>query len=353
MSVETLFRRAFGAPPALVRFSPGRVNLIGEHTDYNGGAVLPAALSLGVSLALSPSAEDTLTIVSDGFEDRVTRRLDEGASGHWSDYALGALRLARENGLAEGGLRLAVASDLPIGAGLSSSSALIVGILKALRQRARTPHTDAQIAHLARRVETDFIGMPCGIMDQMVIAVAQPGEALFLDTHTMESDTRALPDDPVFAILHSGVYRALADGRYKVRKTECDRVRELLGRDDICRAGLSDLAKLEDDTLRRRARHCVTEHRRTLEAADALARRDDLRFGRLMQDSHASMRDDFAITTPGIDALVQSCVELGALGARMTGGGFGGCVVALVERERRAAWLSAVLARHDAAFEVA
>ena len=347
-----LFRDTFGRAPASFGFVPGRVNLIGEHTDYNGGAVLPTALSLGTTVGLAPRADGRVRVVSRGFKAVAERGLDEAPTGHWSDYALGAVSEARRLGWLEGA-DIAVASDVPAGAGLSSSASLLVNVLKRAREVADAGMSDADIAHAARRVETDFIGVPCGIMDQMAVAVAAPGHALFLDTHTLTHRAIALPGDPVLAVLHSGVERELSDGRYKVRAQECAAIKEALGRDDICRADPARLDTLDDPVLRRRLRHCITEHARTVEAAGALEGGAWERLGRLMRDSHASMRDDFAITTPEIDALVATCEAKGALGARMTGGGFGGCIVALVPRARRDAWQASVLARHPRSRHVA
>ncbi|MGB3456462.1 MAG: galactokinase [Litorimonas sp.] len=348
---EALFAQRFGAQAEERHTSPGRVNLIGEHTDYNGGAVLPTALPLGIGIALSPRTDGQVRIVSDGFDAVAERALGDPAAGHWSDYALGAAQAAASRGWL-GGADLALTSDLPMGSGLSSSAAIIVGVLKAARNLADDTLPDAELAMAARRVETDFIGVPCGIMDQMAIALAAPGQALFLDTHTLDRSLIGLPTDPVVAVLHSGVHRKLSDGRYRDRKEECDRAKAALGRPDLCRAELTDLERIGDDVARRRARHCITEHDRTVAAAQALRGGDWSGLGRLMTQSHASMRDDFDITTPGIDALVETAVAAGALGARMTGGGFGGCVVALVPAGRVDVWRSAVLATCPKAWSV-
>ena len=348
----TLFERTFGARPRVAGFVPGRVNLIGEHTDYNGGAVLPTALELGTRVELSPRSDGTLRVVADGFSGTVERALDEAASGHWSDYALGAVREARDLGWL-GGADIAVQSNLPAGAGLSSSASLLVNILKRAREAAGADASDTAVAVAAQRVETGFIGVPCGIMDQMAVALAAPGRALFLDTHTLEHSLIPLPGDPVVAVLHSGVRRSLSDGRYAQRAAECAAVKAALGRQDICRAALPDAERLPDPVLRRRLRHCITEHARTVAAADCLRRGDADTLGWLMVASHDSLRDDFEVSTPAIDALVDSCMDAGAVGARLTGGGFGGCVVALVAADRRADWQRRVLRDHAEAFAVA
>lgn len=349
MDVTRLFQTQFGSVPDATHVSPGRVNLIGEHTDYNGGAVLPAVLPLGIHIALSRRDDEKVQVLSDGFDDTAVRSVHHTASDHWSDYVVGAVAMARAQGWQTGGVDVALSSTLPVGSGLSSSSALIVGLLKILRGLAGASLSDADLAMLARQVETDFIGVPCGIMDQMVIATAPAGQALFLDTLTLQSELLRLPDDPVFAVLHSGVHRRLSEGRYKERKEECDQAKRDLGRDDLCRASLASLKAIPDLTARGRARHCVTEHVRTLDAVQCLRTGDFQTVGELMTESHASMRDDFDITTPAIDDLVKDAVDLCALGARMTGGGFGGCIVALVARNELARWRETLLARHSAA----
>ncbi len=352
--IETLFRNAFGAAPAVSGFTPGRVNLIGEHTDYNGGYVLPTALELGLNIALSPRNDNSIRIISEGYDEVAQIALDGKVEEHWSDYARGALVFAGKNGLMSGGADIAVISNLPQGAGLSSSAAITVGLLKLARSLSKSELDDVKISQIARQIENDFIGMPCGIMDQMAVAIAQPGQALFLDTAALIYKVIDIPESHHMAVIHSGKYRLLNEGRYKERKEECDVVKESLGRDDICQISdkdFSSLAKL-DNVYQRRARHCMTEHRRTIRAAKALKDKDFKSLGQLMVESHISMRDDFEISLPAIDILVEDAVALGANGARMTGGGFGGCIVACVEKSRLNDWRNALLAKHQDAFYV-
>ncbi len=349
------FKSLFDRPAEARSFTPGRVNLIGEHVDYNGGRVLPTALSLGVDLAIAPREDGRIRVHSDKFDGQVERDLSETASDHWSDYIVGTVQLARAEGFAPDGLDIAAATTLPFGAGLSSSAAVTVGVLKALRDLSGSDHSDTDLAVLARRVENDFIGMPCGIMDQMAVAIARPGQALSLDTDSLAFDLIDLPDTHHMAVIHSGVRRQLNEGRYRIRKEECDAVKTHAGRDDICRMSDAELATCESlpAPLFRRARHCVTEHRRTLRAAEALSQLDMLAFGALMNASHISMRDDFEMSVPAVDALVADAQELGATGARLTGGGFGGCIVACIEAGKRDSWRDALLARHPDAYWVA
>jgi len=352
--VNSVFEKTFGSPPEHTLFTPGRVNLIGEHTDYNGGMVLPTAIELGPTIGLSPRNDDKIKICSDKFDAMAERTIGDAAGEHWSDYVTGAVQFANQAGLMSGGANIAIRTDLPFGAGLSSSAAVIVGILKIGRTLSGVEMSDTDIAVLARHVENEFIGMPCGIMDQMAVAIARPGQALALDTHDLSYQLVGLPTDYRMVVIHSGKFRKLSEGRYKVRKEECDVVKAHLGRDDICRMSDLEYAALQSqpDAIRRRAKHCMTEHRRTLAAIDALRKQDIQTFGRLMVESHTSMRDDFEITLPAIDALVEDAGKLGALGARMTGGGFGGCVVACVATDRVKDWTTELIARHENAFYV-
>lgn len=335
-------------------FTPGRVNLIGEHTDYNGGMVLPTAIKLGTTIALTPRSDDIIRIQSDKFEGATERRLSDDPTDHWSDYVTGAIKFAKAAGFLDAGADIAIETNLPFGAGLSSSASVIVGILKIGRTLSGKDISDTDIAVLARRVENEFIGMPCGIMDQMAVAIARPGQALALDTQSLSYDLVDLPADFHMAVIHSGQFRQLSEGRYKARKEECDVVKTHLGRNDICKISDADYETLHTlpENIQRRAKHCMTEHRRTLTAIDALKANDTISLGALMVESHISMRDDFDISLPEIDNIVEDAVRLGAIGARMTGGGFGGCIVACVAKAKLEAWQAALLSRHPDAFYV-
>lgn len=353
--ISRVFKTTFGYGPAVTGFTPGRVNLIGEHTDYNGGMVLPTALELGVTLAVGARSDNSLQIWSDKFEGITQRDLTETSNNHWSDYVLGAVKLALSEGLISSGMDIAIQTTLPFGAGISSSAAVTVGVLKLLRDMSDENLSDEDIAGLAQRVENEFIGMPCGIMDQMAVSIAHPGQALALQTDTLQYELVKLPQDYHMAVIHSGVFRQLNEGRYKERKEECDIVKAVLGHDNICQISDTEFGLLDvlSDTARRRARHCMTEHRRTIAATECLKANDLETFGQLMIESHQSMRDDFEITVPEIDDLVASAVGFGALGARMTGGGFGGCIVACVPSVALDSWREQLLAKHTEAFWVA
>lgn len=353
--IAAQFENTFGSKPQRSGFTPGRVNLIGEHTDYNGGMVLPTALQLGIELAMKPRTDNKIRITSDKFEGLAERSIKDKATGHWSDYLTGAVVLANDVGLMQSGVDIAAETTLPFGAGISSSAAVTVGFLKLARDQAGSKISDKDIAVLARRVENEFIGMPCGIMDQMAVAVAHPGQALALDTVTLDYELIDLPEDHHMAVIHSGQFRQLNEGRYEERKEECDAVKAVLGHDNLCLMRDDEFAKLSalPDKLRRRARHCMTEHRRTVEAVGLIRHGKLDAFGELMNESHISMRDDFEITVPKVDRLVEDAVKSGALGARLTGGGFGGCIVACVANDRLGAWRDQLMAMHPDAVWVA
>ncbi|MBV7266483.1 galactokinase [Erythrobacter ani] len=330
--------------------APGRVNIIGEHTDYNGGMVLPAALAVGLQVTLSPRDDSSVAVSSNNYGAPAIRDLADDAVGEWADPVVGAVREANALGLIEGGATLDVLSTIPEGSGLSSSAALIVAVLKAARALNAGGPSDVDLAVAARHVENQYMGVPCGIMDQMAVALASPGTAMALDTKRLEYGLITLPKTHDMVVVHSGLTRKLSDGRYAARKEECDAAKRYFGTEDLC---LLDVGTVEaahlDDTPKKRALHCVTENARVHAAIAALDGRNIAAFGETMNESHASMRDLFEMSLPEIDALVESAVKLGAIGARLTGGGFGGCNVACVAKEERAAWLDALLASHGQA----
>lgn len=330
--------------------APGRVNLIGEHTDYNGGMVLPAALSVGLEVSLSPRSDTVVAVSSNNYDAPAIRDLADDAVGEWADPCVGAIREANALGLLSGGATIDVISTIPEGSGLSSSAALIVAILKAARNAGESDISDVELAVAARRVENNYMDVPCGIMDQMAVALASPGTAMAVDTKTLAYELVPLPEDFDMVVVHSGLTRKLTDGRYGERKAECDAAKRYFGTEDLC---LLDRETVEaaglDDVAKRRTLHCLTEHARVKYTLAAMQAGDMHSVGALMNESHASMRDWFEMSLPAIDTLVEDAVDLGALGARLTGGGFGGCIVACVPSQDREAWLHALLARHPEA----
>ncbi|MFN7056613.1 galactokinase [Hyphomonas sp.] len=330
---------------------PGRVNLIGEWIDFNGGTVLPMALPQCVDLEMCTNGRGYDRVKSAEFPDTADFAIDAPASGHWSDYVRGGLHYARRRGWISGGQDVMLSSAVPVGAGLSSSAATIVATLKAAS--AHVPGLDpAEIAFAAKSVENDFIGVPCGIMDQMAVAVGTAGHALALDTRDCSYQLIPVPAGWTFAVIHSGIARALADGRYKARREECLKAAEALGVAHLC-DGDPGLAEALPGPLARRARHVVSEGRRALDAAAALRSGDFLAFGALMNASHASLREDFEVSVPEMDAMVRDAVDLGAAGARITGAGFGGCFVCLIEAPLADAWWRGLHSRHPGTSRIA
>lgn len=348
------FEETFGCSPLIAASAPGRVNLIGEHTDYNGGAVLPAALQRRIQIAMAKNDAPYVVIKSTRFDTRIERPVGDPKRGDWTDYAMGALSKAADLGWLEGGVFLHIESDVPDGAGVSSSAALITAILRAAAIIGQVATTAVDIAKYARTVENDYIGMPCGIMDQMAVGLADHGKALALDTSDLSYEVVDIPSDWTFAVIHSGVRRELADGRYKARFEECQQAADALRTDELCRLDQAQVVRMAElpENLRKRARHVMTEHKRTVAATTAMKASDLATFAGLMTESHQSYSQDFEASTPVIDDLVQDAIENGASGARLTGGGFGGCIVALYETDRAEAQIRALLNRHPKAWRV-
>ncbi|HET8657529.1 MAG TPA: galactokinase [Micromonosporaceae bacterium] len=333
------FSHEYGGPPAGCWAAPGRVNLIGEHTDYNAGFVLPFALPLRTAVAASPVDAPEWTVwseqegaaVSFGAADLVPGRVKG-----WAAYPAGVVWALREAGFAVPGARLAIASDVPAGAGLSSSAALECAVLAALADLGALDLPEARRPGLAQRAENAYVGVPCGIMDQSAAVLCRAGHALFLDCRTLATEQVPL-DLAGLAILvvDTRAPRRLASGEYAARRVACERAARELGvpalRDVPPEALDEVLPPLTDEVTRRRVRHVVTENQRVLSTV-ALLRAGRVReIGPLLSASHASLRDDFEVTVPELDTAVEAAMSAGAYGARMTGGGFGGCVLALVD----------------------
>ncbi len=333
-AVAQAYESHFGTAPEVVASAPGRVNLLGEHTDYNGGYVLPIALNdLGVAIALGRGGNPgEVAAWSDTFHAAETRNIDEARAGRWSDYLLGCVQAVARDEVARSGLQAALVTTLPLGAGLSSSAALEVASFRGLNQLIGREMDPVALAVAARRVENEFVGVPCGIMDQFSISVGEPGQALFLNTRTLEHIPAPSLPGHRFVVIHSGVSHQLTDDGYATRVRECNAACAALGVELLSDLGPDDLDRVNAiaEPMNRRARHIITDNRLTQEGVAALKAGDAASFGQLMVASHASERDDFQITVPETDALAGAALEAGALGARQTGGGWGGSVVALV-----------------------
>lgn len=355
-TVNAAFRQTFGAAADLVARAPGRVNLIGEHTDYNDGFVLPCAIGPSTMVAASARPDGQVHIVASDFshaEDRfaLAPAIERNLAQPWSDYVRGMIMALQEHGYVLGGANIAIAGNLPKGAGLSSSASLEVAVGKAMLALSGTDIDHTRLAQIAQAAECDFVGTKCGIMDQLISAQGKAGHALLIDCRSLELTDAPVPDDVAIMIVHSGVTRGLVDGHYNERRRQCEAAAAAMGVAALRDADLDmlDSAGL-DATTTARARHVITENQRTLDAAMALQRSDLEHLGQLMAQSHASMRDDFEITVPAINqlvALLQSAIGTEG-GARMTGGGFGGACVALLPSSQIEAVSAAVLAGYTA-----
>jgi len=351
-AVLVTFKDLYGRQPEVTAQAPGRVNLIGEHTDYNEGFVLPAALPLRTSVELSPRPGREVRVWSAQFPQQapVTFSLDvDRAAGEWADYVRAMAWVLREHGIGNG-FDVRIESQVPLGSGLSSSAALLIAVGRALRTAFDLPLDDLQLARLARKAETDFVGAPVGIMDQMACSLADTSAALFIDTRTLAHEKVPLPVGAELLVIDSGVRHSHASGEYRVRRDECHRAAALLGVAALRDVADRDLKTIDSlpEPLNRRARHVVTENARVLAAVEALKAGDLKEVGRLFLASHASMRDDFEVSVPAVDALVE-CTRLvkGIYGARLTGGGFGGAIVALTERGRAREAGKSIVAEHN------
>lgn len=336
-----LFRTRFGAEPRLFR-APGRVNLIGEHTDYNDGFVLPAALDLGANVAIAPRSDRLIRVCSENLGRDCAFDLDERPrrAGDWSDYIRGVALELSKAGYSLTGADVSVLSDLPIGAGLSASAALEVAFGFAMLSVAGEQVNRLELAKICQCAENQFVGMRCGIMDQFISCHGIEGSALLLDCRSLKA--KPIPIDPGVRILicNTMVHHQLATSAFNERRRECEAavarlstvMKDVLALRDISIENLDRHAGLLPDLLLRRARHVVGENIRVVEAGAAFAARDFAEVGRLMNGSHESLRQDYEVSCPELDLMVDLARRVpGVYGARMTGGGFGGCTVSLID----------------------
>ena len=343
-----LFNTVFGGPPEAVATAPGRVNLLGEHTDYNGGFVLPIAIAQQTCVAMRRNAQAHFVLHAADLSRTFRFTLAETAVEHFASYIFGCLKLVQSHGVVVAPLDIYVSSDVPMGVGLSSSAALEVATLRCLRRLLDLSFDDVLIAQLAQQAEIVYAGVHCGIMDQMASSLATTDCALFLDTRTLERRSVPIPAGSAVLVLDSGVARSLSASGYNDRRRECEEAAKLLGK-----PALRDVVQLEDlavlpETLRRRARHVVTENARVLQASTGVTTAAD--FGQLMNASHASLRDDFEVSTDALDHLVGLLQAHPAVyGARLTGAGFGGACVALCRSEAIPELAKSVLAQYQSA----
>ncbi|MDZ4379835.1 MAG: galactokinase [Parvibaculum sp.] len=348
--MRSAFREAFGVEAQAEGHAPARVNLIGDHTDYADGFCLPMPLRCAtrVAMARAPAfAARSEGHAASGFDPFGPPR------GDWTDYVAGPLAELAKAGIEVPPVAVLVASDIPQGAGVSSSAALEVAVIRAALALAGTPLADADVARMAQRAENLYCGVNCGILDQMASAAGRMGEALLLDCRTGTGRLVSVPAAFRFRVVHCGEARRLADGVYNERRRAVEEAASILGLSALRDAVPDDVERLPA-AVRARARHVVAENARVLAAVAALEGADLSAFGRLMTESHRSLATDYEVSTPALDRLADAMLAAGAAGARLTGAGFGGCAVALLPPNiDEAAWWGQVSAANPEAWLVA
>jgi len=340
--VGTSFKKAFGYPPTQFFFSPGRVNLIGEHIDYNGGFVFPAAISLGIIAAAAKSTDNVVRVKSANTKEEVTFQVEEGleylAADGWGNYPKGVFAMLLTEGFSPSGFDIYYNGDLPDGAGLSSSAAIeVLTAYLVLTMEGEENIDKVWLAKFCQRVENNFIKVNCGIMDQFSVTLGLEKKAILLDCQTLDYKYSQLNlGEYTLVVMNTNKRRELAESKYNERRGECDKALAVLKQyflyKDLCSAEMDAVyTHIKNPTLMKRARHVISENQRVLEAFKVLNEGNLLEFGALLNDSHQSLRSDYEVTGFELDSLVYAAQQHAAcLGARMTGAGFGGCAIALV-----------------------
>lgn len=338
------FVDVFQYQPEYQFHAPGRVNLIGEHTDYNDGFVLPAAINFGTVVSISKRNDNVIRACAVNFNNEVTEFqlsdvIEKSVDHSWSNYLRGVCQILLQENIELTGADLTIVGDVPYGAGLSSSAALEIVLIRALTALAKVDIDPTRAALLGQKTENEYIGANTGIMDQLICACGQENHAVLIDCRTLESKPIALSDSMSIVIINSNVKRGLVDSEYNQRREQCQEAANSLKVSHLRDATLASLENAKanmSDVAYRRARHVISENNRTLEATKALSTQNWPQLGKLMAESHISMRDDFEITVAPIDGIVEMVGRIIGQegGVRMTGGGFGGCVVALVPSEK-------------------
>ncbi|WP_419240221.1 galactokinase [Photobacterium leiognathi] len=339
-NVKHAFTAVLGYQPSHLIQAPGRVNLIGEHTDYNDGFVLPCAINYQTVVAAAPRTDNIIRVVSVDYDNAtdefdLTQAIEFQQDKMWANYIRGVVKCLLERGFTFTGADIAVTGNVPQGAGLSSSAALEVVIGQTFKVLYNLEISQADIALNGQQAENQFVGCNCGIMDQMISAEGRENHAMLLDCRSLETQAVSMPEDMAVVIINSNKKRGLVDSEYNTRRQQCEEAARIFGVKalrDVTIEQFNAKAHELDELVAKRARHVITENERTVEAATALRNHDMKRMAELMAQSHASMRDDFEITVFEVDTLVEIVKDvIGEQGGvRMTGGGFGGCIVALV-----------------------
>jgi galactokinase len=347
------------SPGTRVFRAPGRVNLIGDHTDYNDGFVLPAALDFSTWVSITPRNDRMLSVFSENFSEEIELNLDDlkpEAIGHWSDYVKGLAFTLDQSGYRLWGASLLIRGDIPIGSGLSSSAALAVAVACALLGNAGLQMDQRELAQLCQRAENEFVGTRCGIMDFFISCFGREANALLLDCRSLEYRLISVPGETRLVICNTMVKHSHVNSGYNDRRIECETGMRQLAQNVAGLHSLRDLSESDLEGARRdlpepiyrRCRHVLTENARVIDAATALERRDLPLFGDLMDKSHRSLRDDYEVSCAELDLMVELAREVeGVYGARMTGGGFGGCTINLVDAKSVECFRKVVKKRYE------
>ena len=366
LSMDTLrarvtqsFQQAFDAEPAFIIRAPGRVNLLGEHVDYNDGFVLPAAIDRAVWVACSPSASPHSTLVAVDLDERVAfssetiltkTDLNRNPLPHWAKYPAGVAWALNEAGYETPALNAVFTSDVPLGSGLSSSAAVEMGFGSAWQAAAGFEASGMTRARIGQRAENEYVGVNCGIMDQFASACGKRDHALYLDCRSLEWQTIPLPNDVAIVIADTSVPRSLSDSAYNERRSACEEAARLLGAKSLRDVRVDDFHRNKNrlpELIARRAQHVVEEIQRAEQSVFLLQQGNVKAFGRLMNECHDSLRDYYEVSCPELDVMVNIARELdGCYGARLTGAGFGGCTVNLVAQSETDAFARALAYRY-------
>lgn len=342
-NVKASFEQVLGYKATHIIQAPGRVNLIGEHTDYNDGFVLPCAIDYQAVVAASMRDDQLVRVVCVDYGNAIdefdlTKEITFQEGKMWANYIRGVVKCLLQIGYPIKGVDISVSGNVPQGAGLSSSAALEVVIGQTFKELFKLELSQSDIALIGQQAENEFVGCNCGVMDQMISAEGREYHAMLLDCRSLETKAVPIPEDLAVVIINSNKKRGLVDSEYNTRRDQCEEAARIFGVKALRDVNIEEFEKRKselDDVVAKRARHVITENMRTCEAAKALSSNNIKRLSELMAESHASMRDDFEITVDEIDKLVEMVREVigDKGGVRMTGGGFGGCIVALVQIE--------------------
>ncbi len=354
--VVALFRTTFGHEPTLTVAAPGRVNLIGEHTDYNQGFVLPVAINRYIIMAVAPRRDRRVLLHASNFAAQAEFSLDainRDEEQAWSNYQRGVASQLQQAGHTLQGMEATIWGDVPIGSGLSSSASVEVATAYAFQLLNDLEIDRVELAQLCQRAEKDFVGVECGLMDQLIAVLGERDHALLVDCQDLDTEQVPLPPEASIVVADTMKRRDLVLSEYNVRRQECEQAAELLGVGSLREVSVEEFATREDELpspIDQRCRHVIYENQRVLEGVAALKQRDLKEFGRLMKESHRSLRDDYQVSSPELDLLVEVAGEVeGVYGSRLTGAGFGGCTVSLVREEAVESFKAQVSQRYQAA----